>query len=571
MQWFKNFNVVAQIISLVIITVFFMIIISITGLLFNKQFTANLNAVYDNQIMPIALISDTRVKMRAEQVDMLTIINTKDSKVLNNRLELTKKRSNDINNNFANYKNNMLSSTLKEKQAEIEPIWKEYQDYKQQVIALVLAGQGQEAVEIYETKMSGLSERILDVLWKMHLDHMEMAKQLNEKNQQDVVTSNRITLMTALFSLLISITSGLWIARLIGKPIKEVTQALIRVSEGNIRISDVNVCSQNEMGKLTIALNKMKNDMGSMIRKIITHTEQVAIASQDLTAGADQSTQAAGQVSTAIDRVKASTEKQMKVIDASSSAMSRLSQGVQQIADNVNVVSTTAIQSSHEAQKGNQAVEKTITQMENIKKTVNNSAQLVVKLGDRSKEISQIVDTISGIAGQTNLLALNAAIEAARAGESGKGFAVVAEEVRKLAEQSQNAAKQIADLIKGIQKDTDNAVYSMSQGTHEVKVGTEVVITAGVVFKDIAVMVTKVSDQVQDISTTIRDMAGNSQEILSSMQEINQHSKKMVREAQTVSAATEEQLASMEEITVSSQSLAGMSGELQEVTNHFNV
>lgn len=571
MQWFKNFNVVAQIISLVIITVFFMIIISITGLLFNKQFTANLNAVYDNQIMPIALISDTRVKMRAEQVDMLTIINTKDSKVLNNRLELTKKRSNDINNNFANYKNNMLSSTLKEKQAEIEPIWKEYQDYKQQVIALVLAGQGQEAVEIYETKMSGLSERILDVLWKMHLDHMEMAKQLNEKNQQDVVTSNRITLMTALFSLLISITSGLWIARLIGKPIKEVTQALIRVSEGNIRISDVNVCSQNEMGKLTLALNKMKNDMGSMIRKIITHTEQVAIASQDLTAGADQSTQAAGQVSTAIDRVKASTEKQMKVIDASSSAMSRLSQGVQQIADNVNVVSTTAIQSSHEVQKGNQAVEKTITQMENIKKTVNNSAQLVVKLGDRSKEISQIVDTISGIAGQTNLLALNAAIEAARAGESGKGFAVVAEEVRKLAEQSQNAAKQIADLIKGIQKDTDNAVYSMSQGTHEVKVGTEVVITAGVVFKDIAVMVTKVSDQVQDISTTIRDMAGNSQEILSSMQEINQHSKKMVREAQTVSAATEEQLASMEEITVSSQSLAGMSGELQEVTNHFNV
>ncbi|WP_371363682.1 methyl-accepting chemotaxis protein [Sporomusa rhizae] len=209
--------------------------------------------------------------------------------------------------------------------------------------------------------------------------------------------------------------------------------------------------------------------------------------------------------------------------------------------------------------------------MAQIEETVRNSAQVVAKLGERSKEIGQIVDAISGIAGQTNLLALNAAIEAARAGEQGRGFAVVAEEVRKLAEQSQEAAKKIAGLIGEIQGDTDKAVASMNDGTREVNVGADVVNAAGVAFREIIDMVSQVSSQIKEISAAIQQMASGSQQIVGSVKKIDDLSKSSAGEAQNVSAATEEQLASMEEIASASQALAQLAQDLQVAVARFRV
>jgi len=168
-------------------------------------------------------------------------------------------------------------------------------------------------------------------------------------------------------------------------------------------------------------------------------------------------------------------------------------------------------------------------------------------------------------------LALNAAIEAARAGEQGRGFAVVADEVRKLAEQSHDAAKKIGTLINEIQGDTDKAVIAMSEGTQEVKIGTEVVTTAGHAFEEIAILVTEVSNQVKQTSAVLLQMESGSRIIVSSVKEVDSLSKKASGEAQTVSAATEEQSASMEEIASSSQSLAKMAQDLQEVVSKFRV
>lgn len=234
----------------------------------------------------------------------------------------------------------------------------------------------------------------------------------------------------------------------------------------------------------------------------------------------------------------------------------------------VTVVSTKAAAA---AQHGEKAIESAISQMSSIEKTVMDSASVVIKLGDRSKEIGQIVSAISAIAGQTNLLALNAAIEAARAGEQGRGFAVVAEEVRKLAEQSQEASQQITNLITEIQVDTDKAVLAMEAGTREVKIGTEVVTTASSSFMEIISSIDQVSTQINTVSSAVRQMAGGSQEIVSVIKKIEDVTKNTADQAQMVSAASQEQSAAMEEIAASSQTLAKLAQNLQGEIAKFTI
>ena len=380
-----------------------------------------------------------------------------------------------------------------------------------------------------------------------------------------------ISLVTSLVVILIAAGLIAWFARKIAKPIIELESAANRVAAGDIRSVKLGISSNDEIGRLAHAFEKMTENLRLLVHKITAATDQVAASSEELTASAEQSAQAANQVAIVITEVSDGAEKQLRAVENTSGIVDQMSSGVQQIAANAGAVAGTSAKTADAARAGEQAVLKAVTQMGQIEETVVHSAGVVSKLGERSKEIGQIVDTISGIAGQTNLLALNAAIEAARAGEQGRGFAVVAEEVRKLAEQSQEAAKLIASLITEIQNDTNSAVVAMNKGTNEVRIGTEVVDNAGKSFREIFDLVSEVASQVREISAAIQELANGSQQIVNSVREIDVISKGTASQSQTVSAATQEQSATMEEIASSSQALAKMAEELSQAVSRFKV
>lgn len=370
-----------------------------------------------------------------------------------------------------------------------------------------------------------------------------------------------------IFSLLVAVIAS----RSFVRPILALRNEAKLIADGNLEERPLAVIRADELGDLAQAFTGMSANLRGLVRQVQRDCEQLAAASEQLTASSDQSLQAANQVAASITDVAQGADDQLAAVSDTSAVVEQMSASIQQIAANTNHVAGRSAQAADKAKDGGNSVDLAVNQMVQIEQTVNTSAEVVSKLGERSKDIGQIVDTISGIAGQTNLLALNAAIEAARAGEQGRGFAVVAEEVRKLAEQSQEAAKQIADMIREIQEDTGKAVIAMNDGTREVKKGTTIIDATGQAFREIAELVAQVSAQVKEISSAIEQIASGSSQIVDSVQKIDELSKKAARESQTVSAATQEQSASMEEIASSSQGLAQLAQELQEELSKFRI
>ncbi|WP_144352686.1 methyl-accepting chemotaxis protein [Sporomusa termitida] len=437
-------------------------------------------------------------------------------------------------------------------------------------IPLIQAGKRDEALKVMTEEMGPISQQLDAQL----IEHTKFrTKQINDALDGAVANARQAetaAIIAAVLATIIGIIIGFLAARSISRPVNALAVAARKVAAGDLT-ENVKIERQDEIGQLASAFNTMVLQLKDLIRQVTINAEQVAAASEELTANAEQSAQASNQIATAITDVAAGATAQMEAANETSAVVEQMAAGIQQIAANANQVSDQSAQAADKAKNGDQEVGKAVSQMKQIEDTVNTSARVVVKLGERSREIGQIVDTISGIAGQTNLLALNAAIEAARAGEQGRGFAVVAEEVRKLAEQSQEAAKKIAELIGEIQGDTEKAVVAMNEGTQEVRQGTEVVNAAGSAFKDIMAVVDQVSDQVKEISAAIQQMATGSQQIVASVKKIDDLSKKSAGESQGVSAATEEQLASMEEIATSSQALASLAQDLQTAVTKFRV
>ena len=392
---------------------------------------------------------------------------------------------------------------------------------------------------------------------------------------QEITGKMNSMMWTSLLVVLVVLVAAGLVARVLARrfaqPIQELNELACRLSQGNLQNVERRIHSRDEIGQLEAAFQTMAESLRALVQQVAQSVQRVSSASEALTAGSGQAAQASDHVATSILQMAQETDKQATAIVEATKIIEEITKETEATAQRgrnvLEIVKGTADATKH----GRTAVEQAVGEMESLGKKSVAVEEAISELSRGSREIGEIVELISNIAGQTNLLALNAAIEAARAGEQGRGFAVVADEVRKLAEQSQGSAKQIAYLIDEIQSETDKAVDAMNNGTREVKIGGEVANQAGQAFGEIASLIEQVSKQVSDIAAAVKHMTSSSDHVVAAVQHIDLISKDAVGQTQTVSAATQQQLAAVEEVASSGQALAKMVEELQLAVRRFSV
>jgi methyl-accepting chemotaxis protein len=523
-------------------------------------------SLIDDQMEKVVLLEELSTNQKELSNDLRGYLLYKESKYLKNRIDLLE--SYDL-------KVNELDSSLHSDESramldEIRSAFDQYSIFSEKSIAAFQNSKDDEALKYAEEAEFFLTS-IVTKANKLITYQREEMFDVREEVEKRVKSIGIFFIGLLALITILSVVIAFIISKSITNPVKKMTDALKQLAQGNFAMAPLQIKNRDEIGEMATVFNEMKTDLRSIILSTRDSSYQLATQAEQLTASSEESLAASEMVAEIAEKNLLASDMQVNLVNDSSKAMVQMANGINEITKDNEAMLASSDEVSRLVEEGANLMKDVTNQMSSISASIQQSSDIITDLAIHSEKIRNVTVLITGIAEQTNLLALNAAIEAARAGEQGKGFAVVANEVRNLAEQSKASAEEIGRMIDAVIQNVSMAVDSTEVGNERVHEGVGITEQAHTVFDRIESASQDVSDKVERVSAAIEQIHSMANLVIDSEKKVHELAVQASAEAQSTSAATEEQLASNQEIASSAQTLSEVAEKLQNEMGRFTV
>ncbi|MER2047875.1 MAG: methyl-accepting chemotaxis protein [Solibacillus sp.] len=541
----------------ILILALFPLILAVCIIAYNISQLMSLNASTEEVVDSLVAVEELNSSVQSLQKSLSVYsINVSENNKYNIEADLarTEKIYNSLQSSFSTDRQRQISAQFEEKFTKIAE-------------ATTASLQEINVAEIkrQSQRTRGIVNDVIELKRDVSANYTAMQQELGNK----INAITWISIISAIALIIISVVSALYFTNRIVGRISRLTAGAKEIAAGNLNVQFEDKESDDEVGELQVSFRQMTGNLKEIITHVSDSSDQVAASAEELMASADETMLGTELISTSIQNVSDAADKQKEMSNASASFAQKVLEETEEIANQANQATTLSNSTNEKIEKGSVYVENTVSQMNLIQSTVDETADSLTLLASRTTEIVNILKLVQDISDQTNLLALNAAIEAARAGEAGKGFAVVADEVKKLSEQTKQSVSDISRIAVEIENDTTTTVASIQQVKDRVNAGITISYDTKATFDEILAIIGQVQNQVTEITAV-------SDSIHSKMATVSEQSLQMAAVSETtadnavsVASASEEQLASMSEVNTAAGSLAHLAEELQGIVAKF--
>ncbi|HDX9579122.1 TPA: methyl-accepting chemotaxis protein [Bacillus pseudomycoides] len=527
-------------------------------------------SMYEERLLPIYWIESVQSNFNYILKNLVELMVTTDenrNKELANRMDQLRSADTQL---LKKYESKIDEQEEKQLYENLQKNLEELRMHINESENLALQNKNEEAYTYYLKEVEPAMQKTSKDIAELIKYNSNKAEQLQKNNASSAEATIMMFIIISVISTVIIIFIGYIIKFAIQRPITLLQHDMKEVADGNLVIR-TSYQADDELGNIVTSFNRMLDNLQQLMGKIKITAQEVTTSTDNMLQNTKQASQISNEAVQIVHEVNKQIVGQVTSIQESSIAMNDVTNGVQTVAESASAVAEVSVVTTDRIESGSKVIQQSITQMNNVHKTVEETSAVIERLVMRTQEIDKALNAITNIAEQTNLLALNAAIEAARAGDNGKGFAVVAAEVRNLAEQSKQSANEINDLIKSIQQDTKDTVQIMKKGQEEAKQGSNAANEADQAFSTIMTDVHKITQQIQEVSATTEEMAAGTEEINASLSVVSETSTKVEEDTNVTVQAIQTQASSITEITNQSMQVKKQIEELEGLLSQFKI